>query len=437
VSDVNEATLLRGVSLLGAPPVDVLLSSGAIAEIGSRIAAPSDALIIDAGGLVALPGFVDLHTHLREPGREDAETVESGTRAAALGGFTAVHAMANTDPVADTAGVVEQVWRLGREAGWCDVAPVGAVTIGLQGQHLAELGAMADSKARVRVFSDDGICVSDPVMMRRALEYVKAFDGVIAQHAEEPRLTVGAQLNEGIISAQLGLTGWPAVAEESIIARDVLLAGHVGSRLHVCHVSTAGSVEILRWAKAKGWRVTAEVTPHHLLLTDDFACGYDPVFKVNPPLRTAEDVAALRDALVDGTIDAVATDHAPHALEDKETEWAAARPGMLGLQTALGIVMLALGERFTWELAAQRMSYAPAEIGRLATHGRPLDVGAPANLTLVDPSARWVVDPGALASRSRNTPYAGRELPASVVATFLRGRPTVLDGLALNERQPV
>ena len=436
MSDVDEATLLRGVSLLGAGPVDVLLSGGTIAEIGSRVEAPSEVLVIDAGGLVALPGFVDLHTHLREPGREDAETVESGTRAAALGGFTAVHAMANTDPVADTAGVVEQVWRLGREAGWCDVAPVGAVTIGLQGQHLAELGAMADSKARVRVFSDDGICVSDPVLMRRALEYVKAFDGVIAQHAEEPRLTVGAQLNEGIISAQLGLTGWPAVAEESIIARDVLLAGHVGSRLHVCHVSTAGSVEILRWAKAKGWQVTAEVTPHHLLLTDDFACGYDPVFKVNPPLRTADDVAALRDALVDGTIDAVATDHAPHALEDKETEWAAARPGMLGLQTALGIVMLALGERFTWELAAQRMSYAPAKIGRLATHGRPLDVGAPANLTLVDPSARWVVDPGALASRSRNTPYAGRELPASVVATFLRGRPTVLDGLALHERQP-
>jgi dihydroorotase len=404
--------------------------------MGSRIEAPSDALIIDAGGLVALPGFVDLHTHLREPGREDAETVESGTRAAALGGFTAVHAMANTDPVADTAGVVEQVWRLGREAGWCDVAPVGAVTIGLAGQHLAELGAMADSTARVRVFSDDGICVSDPVLMRRALEYVKAFDGVIAQHAEEPRLTVGAQLNEGIISAQLGLTGWPAVAEESIIARDVLLAGHVGSRLHVCHVSTAGSVEILRWAKAKGWRVTAEVTPHHLLLTDDFACGYDPVYKVNPPLRTAEDVAALRDALVDGTIDAVATDHAPHALEDKETEWAAARPGMLGLQTALGIVMLALGERFSWELAAERMSYAPAQIGRLASHGRPLDPGAPANLTLIDPAARWVVDPRALASRSRNTPFAGRELPASVVATFLRGRPTVLDGLAMAEKQP-
>ncbi len=421
-------TLLRGVSVVGEKPTDVLLVDGVVAEVGGGLDAPSGALVMDVGGLVALPGFVDLHTHLREPGREDAETVESGTRAAALGGFTAVHAMANTDPVADTAGVVEQVYRLGREAGWCDVAPVGAVTSGLRGEHLAELGAMADSAARVRVFSDDGICVSDPVLMRRALEYVKAFDGVIAQHAEEPRLTVGAQLNEGVISARLGLTGWPAVAEESIIARDVLLTGHVGSRLHVCHVSTAGSVEILRWAKAKGWRVTAEVTPHHLLLTDDFACGYDPVYKVNPPLRTAEDVAALRDAIVDGTIDAVATDHAPHALEDKETEWAAARPGMLGLQTALGVLMLALGERFSWELAAKRMSYAPAEIGRLPGHGRPLDPGAPANLTLVDPSARWMVDPSALASRSRNTPYAGREMPVSVVATFLRGRATALDG---------
>jgi dihydroorotase len=427
---VPTTILIRGASLLGGKPVDLLLSGGMIAETGARLEVPPGVHVVDAGGLVALPGFVDLHTHLREPGREDAETVESGTRAAALGGFTAVHAMAHTDPVADTAGVVEQVWRLGREAGWCDVAPVGAVSSGLKGEQLAELGAMAESAARVRVFSDDGMCVSDPVLMRRALEYVKAFDGVIAQHAEEPRLTLGAQMNEGVISARLGLTGWPAVAEESIIARDVLLAGHVGSRLHVCHVSTAGSVEILRWAKAKGWRVTAEVTPHHLLLTDDFACGYDPVYKVNPPLRTAEDVAALRDGLVDGTIDAVATDHAPHALEDKEAEWAAARPGMLGLQTALGVVMLALGERFSWELAAERMSYAPAEIGRLRTHGRPLDVGAPANLTLIDPKASWVVDPAGLASRSRNTPYAGRELPATIVATFLRGRATVLDGKA-------
>ncbi len=431
VATLSGRWLLRGVSLLGRQPTDVLLEAGRIAEVGARGDMPG-VESIDADGLVALPGLVDLHTHLREPGREDAETVESGTRAAALGGFTAVHAMANTDPVADTAGVVEQVWRLGREAGHCDVAPIGAVTVGLAGQRLAELGAMADSAARVRVFSDDGHCVSDPMLMRRALEYVKAFDGVVAQHAEEPRLTEAAQMNEGVQSARLGLTGWPAVAEEAVIARDVLLAGHVGSRLHVCHVSTAGSVEILRWAKSKGWQVTAEVTPHHLMLTDSLVEGYDPVFKVNPPLRTAEDVEALRAGLADGTIDCVATDHAPHALEDKETEWAAARPGMLGLQTALSVAYEAMRGRVDdsrlWPLLAERMSAAPARIGRLADHGRPLEAGAPATLTLLDPSATWTVDAAGLASRSRNTPYAGRTLPVRVVATFLRGRPTVLDG---------
>jgi dihydroorotase len=423
--------LITGVAPYGEAPVDLLVRDGVIAAIGTPSA--PDAVRVDAAGLVALPGLVDLHTHLREPGREDAETVQTGTRAAALGGYTAVFAMANTDPVADTAGVVEQVWRLGREAGLADVQPVGAVTVGLAGERLAELGAMADSAAGVRVFSDDGMCVSDPALMRRALEYVKAFGGVIAQHAEEPRLTVGAQLNEGVRSAQLGLTGWPAAAEEAIIARDALLAGHVGSRLHVCHVSTAGSVEILRWAKARGVRVTAEVTPHHLLLTDDLATSYDPVFKVNPPLRTAEDVAALRAGLADGTIDCVATDHAPHAAEDKETEWGAARPGMLGLETALSVVaatMVAEG-LLDWRGVADRMSTAPARIGGLSgRHGGALEVGAPANLVLLDPAARWLVDPRDLASRSRNTPYAGRELPARVVHTFLRGEPTVLDGKA-------
>ena len=386
--------------------------------------------MFDAAGLVALPGLVDLHTHLREPGREDAETVASGTLAAALGGFTAVHAMANTDPAADTAGVVEQVWRLGRDAGHCDVFPVGAVTVRRRGEQLAELGAMADSAARVRVFSDDGHCVDDAVLMRRALEYVKAFDGVVAQHAQEPRLTHAAQMNEGVVSARLGLTGWPAVAEESVIARDCLLAGHVGSRLHVCHVSTAGSVEILRWAKAKGIRVTAEVTPHHLLLTDDLVTGYDPVYKVNPPLRTAGDVAALRAALADGTIDAVATDHAPHSLEDKETEWGAAAFGMLGLETALGVVAEAMVSTglLDWAGVADRMAVRPARIGRLDGHGGPLEPGAPANVVLLDPAATVTVDPGSLASRSRNTPYAGMTLPTRVVATFLRGRPTVLDG---------
>jgi dihydroorotase len=411
--------LIKGAAPYGGQPADLLVRDGIIAEGGG----PAEQ-VIDAAGLVLLPGLVDLHTHLREPGREDAETVQTGSRAAALGGYTAVHAMANTDPVADTAGVVEQVWRLGREAGLVDVRPVGAVTVGLRGERLAELGAMADSAARVRVFSDDGKAVHDPQLMRRALEYVKAFGGVVAQHAEEPRLTEGAQMNEGAVAARLGLTGWPAAAEEAMIARDVLLAGHVGSRLHVCHVSTAGSVEIIRWAKAKGTRVTAEVTPHHLLLTDDLATTYDPVYKVNPPLRTAEDVAALRAGLADGTIDAVATDHAPHALEDKETEWGAAKPGMLGLETALSVAVLAMGP--DWRLLAERMSLAPARIGGLPAPS--LAVGSPASFTLVDPAARWV--PEGSASRSRNNPYAGRELPARVVATFLRGEPTVLDGKA-------
>ncbi len=421
--------LLRGARLLGGAPTDLLLAEGVVREVGRGLGA-AGAEVLDADGLVALPGLVDLHTHLREPGREDAETVESGTRAAALGGFTAVHAMANTDPVADTAGVVEQVWRLGREAGHADVHPVGAVTVGLAGERLAELGAMADSAARVRVFSDDGRCVDDAVLMRRALEYVKAFDGVIAQHAQEPRLTEDAQMNEGELAGILGLRGWPAVAEEAIIARDVLLAAHVGSRLHVCHVSTAGSVDILRWAKSRGARVTAEVTPHHLLLTDELAASYDPVYKVNPPLRSRDDVEALRAGLADGTIDAVATDHAPHALEDKDCEWAAALPGMLGLETALSVVQLTMVETgsLDWAAVADRMAARPALVGGLAAQGRLPEPGVPANLVLLDPAARWTVDPGSLASPSRNTPYGGRELPGRVVATFLRGRPTVLDG---------
>ena len=416
--------LLQGVLLYGeGDPVDVRIEGDRIAEIGPGLAGGQ---VWPAHGLVLLPGLVDLHTHLREPGREDAETVETGTAAAARGGFTAVHAMANTDPVADNAGVVEQVWRLGREAGHCDVAPVGAVTVGLAGEALAELGTMADSAARVRVFSDDGKCVSDASVMRRALEYVKAFDGVVAQHAQEPRLTVGAQMHEGVVSSNLGLTGWPSVAEEAVIARDVLLARHVGSRLHVCHVSTAGSVEILRTAKASGVDVTAEVTPHHLVLTDELATSYDPLYKVNPPLRTAHDVEALRAGLADGTIDCVATDHAPHTLEDKETEWGAASPGMTGLETALGIVAetMVVPGRLTWREVADRLSERPARIGRLTGHGRPLAVGEPANLCLVDPAAAWTVDPAAMTTRSRNTPFAGRTLPASVVATFLRGTPT-------------
>lgn len=423
--------VITSARILGGDEADVVISDGVITAIGAGAGAGvSDAQVIDGAGKVLLPGFVDLHCHLREPGREDAETVESGTRAAAVGGFTAVHAMANTTPVADTAAIVEQVWELGRAAGHCDVAPVGAVTKGLAGEQMAELGAMADSRAKVRVFSDDGKCVHDALLMRRALEYVKAFDGVIAQHAQEPRLTEGAQMNEGEVSARLGLAGWPAVAEEAIIARDVLLAEYVGSRLHVCHISTAGSVEIIRAAKAKGINVSAEVCPHHLVLTDDLVEGYDPIYKVNPPLRTAADVEAVRQGLADGTIDCVATDHAPHTVEDKETEWAAALPGMVGLETALGIVaetMVATG-LLTWAQVADRMSIAPARIGGMAAegHGQPIEVGAPANLTLIDPAAPWTVDRNNMVTASNNSPYDGMTLPASVVATLLRGTVTHL-----------
>ena len=420
-------TLLKNVRPLDGELTDVRIEDGLIAEIGPGLTGDD---VIEGNGAILLPGLVDLHTHLREPGREDAETVATGTRAAAAGGFTCVHAMANTTPVADTAGVVEQVWRLGHEAGYADVRPVGAVTVGLEGKTLAELGAMADSAAHVRVFSDDGHCVSDALLMRRALAYVKAFDGVIAQHAQESRLTEGAQMHEGALSGQLGLRGWPAVAEEAIVARDVLLAEHVGSRLHVCHVSTAGSVEILRWAKGKGIDVTAEVCPHHLLLTDELASTYDPIYKVNPPLRSARHAQALRDALAEGLIDIVATDHAPHASEDKECEWAAASFGMLGLQTALPVVnetMVRTG-LLDWSQVAERMSFAPARIGRVAEHGRPIEVGEPANVTLFDPEYEWVVAANDMVSRSRNTPYAGMVLHGRVLGTWLRGRATLLDG---------
>ena len=425
--------VIRNVRLLGDAVVDIAIDNGLISAIGTGLDVAKQikqgATEIPADNLIALPGLVDLHTHVREPGREDAETVLTGSRAAARGGFTCIHAMANTDPVADTAGVVEQVWRLGREGGYCDVQPVGAVTLGLAGERLAELGAMADSAACVRVFSDDGKCVSDAVLMRRALEYVKAFDGVIAQHAQEPRLTENAQMNEGPLSGELGLTGWPAVAEEAIVARDVLLAEHVGSRLHVCHVSTRGSVEIVRWAKSRGINVTAEVTPHHLLLTDDLVRSYDPIYKVNPPLRSADDVAAVREGLADGTIDIVATDHAPHPMEDKECEWSAAAFGMLGLETALSVVQQTMvdTDRFTWAQVADAMSAKPADIGRVSNQGRPLAVGEPANIVLYDPAATRLINAHETASLSRNNPYAGLTLPGKVVATFLRGNPTVLN----------
>ena len=424
------SVLIKGARLLGGAAADLLLDDGVIREVGS-VSAKADE-VVDADGLIALPGLVDLHTHLREPGREDAETVLTGSRAAAAGGFTAVLAMANTNPVTDTAEAAEHVFGLGRAAGLVDVQPVGAVTKGLAGEELAELGLMARSAARVRVFSDDGRCVGDARVMRRGLEYVRAFGGVISQHSQDPHLAgPAACCHEGEISGRLGLPGWPGVAEEVIVARDVMLARHTGSRVHVAHVSTAGSVEVIRWAKAQAeldghWSVTAEVTPHHLLLTTDLLTGYDPVFKVNPPLRPDEDVAALRAGLADGTIDAVATDHAPHARHDKEHAFVDAAFGMLGLETALPVVASVMVEDgpFGWADLARVMSQTPARIAGLEGQGAELIEGAPANLTLVDPAASATVDRDRSLSLSRNNPWHGRTFAAAIHSTYLRGTRT-------------
>ena len=378
---------------------------------------------IDAKSKLLIPGLVDLHTHLREPGREDAETVLTGSRSAVAGGYTAISAMANTNPVADNAGVVEQIYRLGKSAGLVDVNPIGAVTRGLLGEQLAEMGAMADSIAKVRIFSDDGKCVFDPLIMRRALEYVKTFNGIIAQHAQEPRLTVNAQMNEGIISARIGLPGWPAIAEEAIIARDILLAEHVQSRLHICHVTTAGGVELIRWAKQRGIQVTAEVTPHHLLLTDELVENYDPIYKVNPPLRTQKDVQALREGLAEGVIDIVATDHAPHPSEDKDCEFQAGAFGMVGLETALSVVVKTMIETklMTWPDLIDRMSVTPARIAGYANQGNEIAVGKSANLILIDVEKNWRVDRDKLKSKSKNTPFNGMEMPSVITDVFHNG----------------
>jgi dihydroorotase len=422
--------LLKSATLPNGRAADILIQDGRITSTEAGAAAPSGTVVVDAAGLVALPGLVDLHTHLREPGFEQSETVLTGTRAAAAGGFTSVFAMANTMPVSDTAGVVEQVQSLGDAAGYATVRPIGAVTVGLAGERLSEIGAMAQSRAAVRVFSDDGKCVHDSLLMRRALEYVKTFDGVIAQHAQDPRLTENAQMNEGALSSELGLKGWPAVAEESIIARDVLLAEHVGARLHVCHLSTAGSVDVIRWAKARGIQVTAEATPHHLLLTEDLIRSYDARYKVNPPLRRDEDVQALRAGVADGTIDIVATDHAPHPRESKESEWDAAAFGMVGLESALPVVQTALVDTglLGWDDVARVLSTTPARIGRLSGHSHSFEEGAPANLTLVDPADRSTFTLDRLAGKSQNTPFEGVSLSGRVRWTFHQGFATLRDG---------
>jgi len=440
------SVLIRGVRLYGeGDPVDVLVDSpgfeGQIAAIGPRLdgAENLDAGdVIEASGQILLPGFVDLHTHLREPGREYAEDIDTGSAAAALGGYTAVFAMANTNPVADTPVVTDYVWQRGQQVGLVDVHPVGAVTVGLAGTELTEMAMMAAGAAQVRMFSDDGVCVHDPLVMRRALEYATGLDVLIAQHAEEPRLTAGAVAHEGPTAARLGLSGWPRVAEESIVARDALLARDACARVHICHASTAGTVEIVRWAKQQGISITAEVTPHHLMLDDAVLSGYDGVNRVNPPLREPSDTEALRQALAEGIIDCVATDHAPHASHEKCVEFSAARPGMLGLQTALSVVVrtMVLPGLLTWRGVARVMSENPARIARLPDHGRPLEVGEPANLTVVDPDATWTVTGADLASRSANTPYESLTLPAAVTATLLRGTLTSRSG-TVHRRAPV
>ena len=422
----DRRTIFRNARLSNGAEVDIAVVGNDIEAVGKKLDLTGDS--IDCSGLIALQGFVDLHTHLREPGFEQSETIWSGSRAAAKGGFTAVHAMANTAPVADNAAVVEQVLALGQAAGYVLVQPVGAVTTNLEGKQLADLLKMNKSRANVTVFSDDGKCVSDSLLMRRALEYVKAFNGVIAQHAQDPNLTVDAQMNEGQLALELGLTGWPSVAEEAIIARDVLLAEHVGSRLHICHVSTAGSVEIIRWAKARGINVTAEVTPHHLLLTEELAREFNPLYKVNPPLRTAADVQALRSAVADGTIDIIATDHAPHTSDSKDCEWGQAAFGMVGLETAASVAQSTLIQTgiIDWVRFEQLLSTNPAQISGLARHGKPIAAGNPANIAFINPDVQFKVSEVS-ESKSANNPYLGMELSGQIVHTLFEGLLTVKD----------
>jgi dihydroorotase len=410
--------------------LDVRVRDGEVAEVGADLAA-GDAEVLDCAGLWVTPGLVDLHTHLREPGFEHAEDVATGSAAGAAGGYTALCAMANTDPVTDNAAIAELVARRGRQIGLADVFPVGAITKGLAGEQLTEMGEMRRSNARVDFFSDDGKPVADALVFRRALQYATAFDAVICNHSEDPELTHGAQMNEGEVASVLGLPGWPHEAEEVMIARDLILAHGVGARLHVPHVSTRGSVELIRLAKQRGVRVTAEVTPHHLCLEDELVRSYDPVLKVNPPLRTRADVEALHEALADGTIDCVATDHAPHAAETKDQEWEHAPCGMLGLETAFGVVnteLVAAG-RLDALTAVRRMTSGPAAVRDVGHHGGPIEPGRAANLAVLDPEVRWTVDAARLHSRARNSPFHGRELRGRAVHTLLRGRFTLRDGV--------
>jgi dihydroorotase len=425
--------LIQGGTVIdvdGSRRADVLVRDGLIAEVGENLTAPGGATVLEADGAIVTPGFVDLHTHLREPGGEDAETIETGARAGALGGYTALVAMPNTNPPIDTAAVVEQVLRLGQLAP-CKVYSSACITKGRAGEELAPLGELHG--LGVRIFTDDGTCVGDAGLMRRALEYARALPGaVLAQHCEDPQLARGGHMNEGAWSSWLGIPGMPAEAESVVVARDIALAGLTGGRVHFLHLSTAASIELVRAAKAKGLAVTAEAAPHHFTLTDSLCCGYDPIYKVNPPLRTEGDVKAVKEGLADGTIDAIATDHAPHPAQEKERPFDEAPPGMLGLETALALTITELVGPGLLDLprAVALLSWQPARLAGLAEHGGPIAPGRPAHIAVFDPEAVWEVDPTNLASRSRNTPYAGRKLTGKVRHTILAGEPVVRDGQA-------
>jgi dihydroorotase len=417
----------RVVDATGERTTDVRVRDGVVAEVGERL---DGAHVLDAGGCIVAPGLVDLHTHLREPGDEEAETIETGARAAALGGFTAVVAMPNTQPPLDDAAVVASVLGAGRAAA-CDVVVAGCITKGRRGEELAPMGEL--HALGVRLFTDDGACVADAGVMRRALEYARSLPGaVVAEHAEDCGLAAGGHMHEGAWSSQLGIPGRPAAAESAIVARDILLAELTGSRVHFLHLSTADAVALVRDARQRGVPVTAEAAPHHFTLTDAECREFDPVFKVHPPLRTESDIAAIKAGLADGSIDAIATDHAPHVPESKERTFEEAPPGMLGLETALALTLSELVEPGILDVrgALARLSWQPAEIAGLDEHGGPVEPGRPANLCVVDPTERWEVDPSRLASRSRNTPYAGRKLTGRVRHTVLRGEPVVVDGMA-------
>jgi dihydroorotase len=427
------AVLVKGGTVIdaeGSRRADVVVRDGVVFEVGDKLTAPAGATVLDADGAIVSPGFVDLHTHLREPGGEDAETIETGARAGALGGYTALVAMPNTNPPIDTAAVVEQVLRLGRVAP-CQVVSSACITKGRAGEELAPLGELHG--LGVRIFTDDGTCVADAGLMRRALEYARALPGaVLAQHCEDPQLARGGHMNEGAWSSWLGIPGMPAEAESVVVARDIALAGLTGGRVHFLHLSTATSIELVRAAKAKGLAVTAEAAPHHFTLTDSLCCGYDPLFKVNPPLRTDGDVKAVKEGLADGTIDAIATDHAPHPAQEKERPFDEAPPGMLGLETALALTLTELVGPGLLDLprALALLSWHPARLAGLADHGGPIAPGRPAHLCVFDPETVWEVDPTRLASRSRNTPYAGRKLTGRVRHTLLAGEPVVIDSQA-------